>query len=115
MDKKQQEQPRIRLNFANMDAQYVSEFSVQATDNEVFLNLAASLLPGMQQGEFILPVHTRVAMNYQTSKKLMEVLQSIVTRYERDNGNINAEVDKQTPQDAGTSKTATLPKITLNS
>ncbi len=105
------ETPRkIKLNFASLEAQYVSQCSVQATTQEVFLNFAASLLPGSEPGEYILPVHTRMAMNYHTAKRLTGVLQATVAKYEEENGPLT-EMKSSSEIPVEQSKRSGFPKI----
>ena len=105
---------QVKLNFESADVSYCSQFSVQATSNEVFFNFAASLFPGPNPGEIILPIHTRIAMNYVNTKRLLSVLAETVKKYEEDYGEIKDNLKSEVPKDKGGSlaKTAaTLPKI----
>ncbi|BBM85279.1 DUF3467 domain-containing protein [Candidatus Uabimicrobium amorphum] len=111
--KKQTSAP-VKLSFESTDVSYCSQFSVQATTQEVFLNFAASLFPGTNPGEIVLPVHTRVAMNYVNAKRLLAVLAETVQKYENEYGEIKDVVKSELPKDKGnsmSSTTASFPKI----
>ena len=111
--KKQTTAP-VKLNFQSTDVSYCSQFSVQATTQEVFLNFAASLFPGTQPGEIVLPVHTRIAMNYINTKRLLAVLAETVQKYEKEYGEIKDVVKNELPVDKGgtaSKTTAGFPKL----
>ncbi|WP_372368053.1 DUF3467 domain-containing protein [Candidatus Uabimicrobium sp. HlEnr_7] len=111
--KKQTSAP-VKLSFQSTDVSYCSQFSVQATTHEVFLNFAASLFPGVNPGEIVLPVHTRVAMNYVNTKRLLAVLSETVMKYEKEYGEIKDVVKNELPVDKGgtaSKTTASFPKI----
>lgn len=105
---------QLKLNFESADVSYSSQFSVQATSNEVFFNFAASLFPGANPGEIILPIHTRIAMNYVNTKRLLAVLAETVKKYEQEYGEIKDSMKTELPVDKGSSmskKTAAFPKM----
>ena len=114
MQKKQSTAP-VKLSFQSTDVSYCSQFSVQATNHEVFLNFAASLFPGVNPGEIVLPVHTRVAMNYMNAKRLLAVLTETVQKYEKEYGEIKDTIKNELPVDKGGSlskkTTASFPEL----
>lgn len=109
-------QSQIRLNLSSASVDYVGEFSIQSTSEEIFFNFAASLFPGGAPGEIVLPVHTRLATNYKNAKRFHEVLGKVLDKYEKQYGeidisNVQQELPVEEKEDDET--TARLPKIKL--
>ena len=109
-------QSQIRLNLSSASVDYVGEFSIQSTSEEIFLNFAASLFPGSTNNEIVLPVHTRLAINYKNAKRFNEVLEKVLSKYEKKHGKIDTsgrlqELPVEEKEKEETS--ARLPKIKL--
>ncbi|WP_372365687.1 DUF3467 domain-containing protein [Candidatus Uabimicrobium sp. HlEnr_7] len=109
-------QSQIRLNLSSASVDYISEFSIQSTSEELFFNFAASLFPGNAPNEIVLPVHTRLAVNYKNAKRFHDVLSKVLKKYERQYGEIDiSNIQQELPIEEKEKNvtTATLPKVKL--
>ena len=104
---------QVRLNLSSSSVDYVGEFSIQSTSEELFFNFAASLFPGNTPNEIVLPVHTRLAINYKNAKRFQNVLSKVLKKYENKYGDIDLEnIKREVPvEEKETTTSATLPKV----
>lgn len=104
--------PQLRLDLQEAEVQYVSQFRIEGNAEEVFIDLAPFFIPRPQAGEIIMPVKTRLAMNYFSAKRLQLALQKTIEDYQKKFGTI--EVDRQKRDLVNTVKSTTnasFPKI----
>lgn len=108
-------QPQVRLNLSSASVDYIGEFSIQSTSEELFFNFAASLFPGARPKEVILPVHTRVAINFKNAKRFQQVLTKVLDKYEEKYGKIEVNSTKrELPiEEKENITSASLPKVKL--
>ena len=102
---------QIQVTFDKAETQYASQAVIQGTPEEIFLNFSSGILSGPEEGQFHLPVHTRIVMSYFGAKRLLNSLNQIIAQYEKNFGSIHLE-DRQSKIKNETMTTAGFPRIT---
>ena len=108
LDKEEnKKEAKLHINIDNLDLKYASQFNIQSTPEEVFIDLASCSFPGKNQNEMIVPIHTRIIMNHYNVKRLALALNNTINKYEENYGTLEMDQNKRKISGKITQKTTT--------
>jgi hypothetical protein len=65
---------QLKLRYEQTTALYASQFVITANGDEVIVNFSSGSLPDSENGDSILPIHTRIALTANGAKKLANLI-----------------------------------------
>ena len=74
----QQEQVNVRLRYDKMETMFASQFIVNASREEIILNLSPGYIAEPGSKERLLPIQTRIAMTPQGAARLVQTLSTVL-------------------------------------
>ena len=77
-DAPQKERVNVRLRYDSMDTMFASQFIVNASREEIILNLSPGYIAEPGTNERLLPIQTRVAMTPQGAARLAQTLSNVL-------------------------------------
>lgn len=74
----QQEQVNVRLRYDSMNTMFASQFIVNASREEIILNLSPGYIAEPGTNDRLLPIQTRIAMTPQGAARLVQTLNTVL-------------------------------------
>ena len=72
------DQPNVRLRYDSMETTFASQFIVNASREEIILNLSPGYIAEPGSGDRLLPIQTRIAMTPQGAARLAKTLDTVL-------------------------------------
>ena len=72
---------------------YSSYCAIHDTNEEVYFNFSAGLIPS--DNNLTMPIHSRIAMNYYSAKRMFNLLSQIIAKHEQEYGEIIEDSNKR--------------------
>lgn len=76
MTSNESESSRVDVRYDQSTVTFANQFLVTAGQDEMVLDLSSGVI--QSQGSDVLPIHTRLALSYETAQRLVSVLQQVV-------------------------------------
>lgn len=69
----------VRIRYDSMDTQFASQFIINASSEEIILNLSPGYITETGTNERLLPIQSRIAMTPQGAARLVQTLNKVLS------------------------------------